>query len=488
MPFQSRFRLMLAATLMLTGHGLVSHSVFAFERPRDPRREAIEAFQKIGYRVKEEDRLVFIAPTDVADEDLVRIPDIPIAFGLHFGASGITETGLQTLSHLRNLASLSLVFTKIHCESDCGFENMENLTELSVLGSTVTDIGLKQIAMLPQLQTLDLRKTRITGPGLMEFAEHKRLRALELDLTDEILHVLSKAQLLHILPYAEGKMETAPDSDDEIFALHLNGFYNIRITDHAITALTQLPNLRTLNLTGSDITDAGIHELAKLPHLSTLSLEQTKVTDSGMEEMSSIKTLLSLNLDATAVTDAGLHPLADNSQLIAISLNRTRISDAGVRTLTKIGGLMELSAGSTNITLTGLKELSSLRSLTTLRIHHTKVSDVGLKEISKLPSLITLDLVLCDITDIGLKELRSLTKLGTLHLNRTPITDVGLKELRGFTELSTLSLSATQVTDAGLAELVFLRNLKTLVLYGTPVTIPGIEILQQKLPECEVFY
>ncbi len=98
---------------------------------------------------------------------------------------------------------------------------------LRLNGHQVTDAGLKELAGLTQLQSLDFRETQVTDAGLKELAGLKQLRMLNLGVT--------------------------------------------QVTDAGLKELAGLKQLRMLNLSGSKVTDAGVQELQKaLPQVQII--------------------------------------------------------------------------------------------------------------------------------------------------------------------------------------------------------------------------
>jgi hypothetical protein len=83
----------------------------------------------------------------------------------------------------------------------------------------VSDAGLKELAALKNLTTLDLWRTSVSDAGLKELA------ALE-----------------------------------SLNTLHLGG---TKVTDAGMTALTALKNLNSLDLSKTEVTDAGLRELQR---------------------------------------------------------------------------------------------------------------------------------------------------------------------------------------------------------------------------------
>jgi len=107
--------------------------------------------------------------------------------------------------------------------------------------TAATDAGLKEIAKLTTLTTLNLRDTQVTDAGLKEFAPLKNLANLYL--------------------------------------------FGTQVTDAGLKELAPLTNLTNLNLFGTAVTGAGLKELATLKSLTTLNLSDSAVTDAGLKEL-----------------------------------------------------------------------------------------------------------------------------------------------------------------------------------------------------------
>ena len=80
--------------------------------------------------------------------------------------SGISDVGLEHLTGLTQLQTLSLQDTKV---SDAGLEHLKGLTQLQELGleaTKVSDSGLEHLKGLTQLQRLDVGYTKVSDAGL----------------------------------------------------------------------------------------------------------------------------------------------------------------------------------------------------------------------------------------------------------------------------------------------------------------------------------
>jgi internalin A len=98
-------------------------------------------------------------------------------------------------------------------------DNMPGKPVISVEFTKVTDAGLKEVAGLKSLKTLNLAGTQVTDVGLKELAGLQRLATLNLSHT--------------------------------------------QVTDAGLKALVAVKNLHRLDLTGTQVTDEGAAELRK---------------------------------------------------------------------------------------------------------------------------------------------------------------------------------------------------------------------------------
>ncbi|HSQ57533.1 MAG TPA: hypothetical protein VLM40_17560, partial [Gemmata sp.] len=182
-------------------------------------------------------------------------------------------------AHPDEVTKLSLVDTSV---TDVGLKHLAELKNLSslTLGQGATDAGLEELSACQKLSSLDVQKSRVSGKGVKALTVLQNLSWLKLDsrqLNDVALENLARAKWLHILSVASSSNRAAPSSEEDVRELDL---VDTPVTDSGLIHLAGLRNLASLSL-GSGVTDAGLQQLARFKKLHSLSLVNG-VTDAGI--------------------------------------------------------------------------------------------------------------------------------------------------------------------------------------------------------------
>lgn len=335
----------------------------------------------------------------------------------------------------------------------------------------------------------------------------------------------------------------APGFGDEQLAtltkfdrLTLLSLENSVVTDEGLTAIKEIPTLKTLNLRKcAQLTDAGIEHVAELPKLERLILLYNKdgLTNECMTSIAKISTLRALDIrgcvqikddgllamaplknlvdfkhrgfnvtndglavfgelpqlrvlmmqDAANVDDGGMKYLEGLDSLISLDMTGTLVEDPGLAALAG-KKLEDLRLRNTLVEGTGLDQLeSSYETLTYLDLNESFASDEGLAKVAPFKNLETLLVWQTAVTNDGLDVLRELPKLKKLTLKALgDVTDAGMEHVAQVTTLADLDLSESGVTNEGLAKLHGLKNLTTLNVANTDVTSDGVEAIKAAIP------
>lgn len=266
------------------------------------------------------------ADGSLSDAAINELQQLKTAFVLNVSGTSISVSGIRQAAAIEQLVGLGLEF----CPrvDDAAFEPLKQARRLRVLMATGTSIGragLAHIAELPDLVALDLEVCEnITDTSCDVLARMNQLRALVLKKTgfepDRIspkglkqLAMLKNLEVLNL--YGEAI------SDETL--KQLQPFGNLRELDLSLTAisdaglvhLTHLKKLTHLTLlysegfAGPKITNAGLKPLSKLTQLRNLNLVGAKVTDDAIDDLKQLKTLRRLTLTRSGISTDGLHSL-----------------------------------------------------------------------------------------------------------------------------------------------------------------------------------
>jgi len=347
-------------------------------------------------------------------------------------------------------------------------ENLTNLCELSMPGSSVTDAGLTHLERLTNPYALNLSKTKVTGSGLDRLESLSKLRTLDLSgtrVTDDGLDGLAK------LP--------------SLISLNLS---NTQVTDNVLPLLRCLPSLDRVDVSGTKMTIRGMAEVAQQrPEVEvvfaggslrreTLDLDRG-ARDGLLSDFARVRRFRTIRLSDSQVTDAGLAGLTGQDNLEHLWIVNVPITDAGLAHLSGLPALRELYLLKLQVSGVGLHEVQGLDNLSTLCLTDSRIADAGLSALPRFECLSELHLHRTCVTDAGLAHLKTLDNLKKLGLSQTGITDVGLAHVASLRNLEDLNLTKTQITDAGLVSVKALPRLRTLCLSDTVVTAQGLNHL-----------
>lgn len=243
--------------------------------------------------------------TKISRAGIAELPKLSNLRHLSVSGSGADDAALADVSALTKLETLSLLNTRVTGAGLAAIRRLPLLTRLTVTSSEIRDGAIGE---LRGLRLKDLRiGDAITDAGLRDLRVIPELRSLILDglpITD--------AGLAHLgaLPNLE--------------SLSLN---HTSITDAGMDKLAALTTLRRLGLNGTKITDRGLEKLRPPDAGSGAGNRAAEPRDAAGVGLSSV---VELRLEDTAITDAGLKVLAKFDGLSILFLRGTNVTDEGM--------------------------------------------------------------------------------------------------------------------------------------------------------------
>lgn len=135
------------------------------------------------------------------------------------------------------------------------------------------------------------------------------------------------------------------------------------IHSRGLVFLTDLPNVRRLQLSGASVTDGDLAPVSKLCSLEFLNLGSAEVTDDGLRALESCKRLKTLLLSQTTITGRGLSVLSQLPRLECVVVDGDRLEDLAFRHLAECKALRLVEIGGNRLTDDGLARLADLTTL-----------------------------------------------------------------------------------------------------------------------------
>jgi hypothetical protein len=208
----------------------------------------------------------------------------------------------------------------------------------------MTDVGLRDLREMAELEHLDISYTKVTAAGIAELAPLHRLRSLDVG--------------------------------------------GLELTDDDIKNVAKFTSLRWLNLSDTDITDAGVKELTSLARLRVLGLALTKVTADGLKELAALKNLHTLSLDGNNVTPAAFKQIAQLKKLKTLDLQMADYANESLAELQALDNLQSLDISFSDVTDKELDVLAEIETLRELNLTATDVTAGGVSRLrDRLPEL-----------------------------------------------------------------------------------------------------
>jgi len=129
------------------------------------------------------------------------------------------------------------------------------------------------------------------------------------------------------------------------------------ISDDDLLLISSMRRMKSLNMSGSCVTGTGFAVLSELPNLRTLDLRRTELVPGALASLAGCKSLETLLLSGANVMDEDMKYVVAIDTLKYLTLNDTGITDKGLETLGKAAGLKYVGLRGTPVTDAGCGRL-----------------------------------------------------------------------------------------------------------------------------------
>lgn len=389
---------------------------------------------------------------------------------------------------------------------DAGLAHLSKIRSLEEISLHIpaTANGIRLLASLPKLRSVDLQYGRVTPELVAAVAELPAVRKL-------------------IISWRERNIEPAAWKEiEKLTQLETLWLISLNLDDNIIPHLQKLTKLGDLQIQNNEISRQGVEQLRQslpladiksdygvfesartinrraaewilknngsvvvkpldgskgvgvkpgkpLPEspfqLHRISLS-SRIPEAEFVNLQGLKGLEAVFMNYFPLTDAALANLQDSSSLRALHLEGTRITDDGLDVLKHFPRLEGLKLPS-GLTEAGLAQVLEKKGLKYLGIGFKSERVNGLSRLSELTDLYELSLSHADLSYDGdesfsLDAVRKLPGLKTLHLGECRIDARCLQELASITHLTDLAMMKCQYDGDALNELSRFEHLEKL--------------------------
>ncbi len=278
------------------------------------------------------------------------------------------QAAVQTLEQMQQLTQLELVGALSDTVRATGLSRLPHLYYLAWHDSQLTDEQFSDLAGSPSVTTLKLYKTQLTRRSWAALASmHVDFLHLESPHIDDRL----ADELARNFKITNLKLRGGQFSDQALRTFLESGrreFVDTQTEDVSLDTaqiIGNTPSLACLAIRGSrqindEILKAMVHE-----QLSELSILNSSITDAGVEHLRLCSGLRSVGLANSRITDRSLKVLSELKTIHRLDLRNTTITDDGLRQYyltTDLMSLQRLHLGGTQVSAAAVKEFQQKHS------------------------------------------------------------------------------------------------------------------------------
>lgn len=148
----------------------------------------------------------------------------------------------------------------------------------------------------------------------------------------------------------------------DVDSVQLTNAHNI---DGSLQPLSQLPKLRILILSGSDVTADGLQHFRGNTSIESVHLQNTTIDDEMMQIMASMPNLEYLVIDRAIFEPDSLKHFSEHQNLQSLIITRTPLGDEHVELLLSLPGLTVMRCGVDQFSPDALEKLKAKLDIAT---------------------------------------------------------------------------------------------------------------------------
>jgi serine/threonine protein kinase len=424
-----------------------------------------------------------------------------------------SDADMEVFEGIDYLQELRIAWTQV---TDKGVEHLRGVScrHVDLSSNPLTDASVNVLAECPELLALKLASTGLTQEAAPHLLKLRRLRELNLNQTtigDSGIERLAGHRSLNRLTLCRGFNHVGLAALTAMPALQYLTITGPAGADSWVEALSGLGNLRVINVWSTNLSRADALRIQQaLPNTAifhsmlTRSAAERKAIDWALENKVQLMSSFGGGLRQASpkercvidlmiprgCADSGAANLRGLRCIDSLRWNGLINVDAECEHVAALDSLINLELQGRQFTAQGLARLTALKQLEQLRLDGLgDHADEAVRHLPKFDHLWQLDIHNAGITDAGLEQIGRIGGLQALHFHQCPkVAGDGIRNLAKLPMLREVTVDSPLLDDGAVPHLKQLANVRILSLHGAKLTAAGIAELHKALPRCAIFW
>jgi serine/threonine protein kinase len=244
---------------------------------------------------------------------------------LRLGCPFVTSDGLVGFKNLTHLKSLQLDGDRLGDDTALYLVTLPSLTSIGIGSKSLSDQGVANLKKLPKLQALTISSPQVTDQSLTYLKDFKMLNIANFDkckFSPDFALKLKPGKNLYGLSILNQRYFSIASAkalgQTNISILNLKG---TAISDDNLIAIAGMKRISSLHIEAAPITIKGLAALKSPPLASFDFINYLNINDAIVKKLSQLKNLRSLQLSHTNIVDNQLMMLASLGKLEYLNLD-----------------------------------------------------------------------------------------------------------------------------------------------------------------------
>ncbi|MCD6026728.1 MAG: hypothetical protein K0R08_1247 [Solimicrobium sp.] len=219
--------------------------------------------------------------------------------------------------------------------------DIQSLRAIRLVSQSTCDMASEKLTLRIPIDFQDIKRRGILE-DVCEFYENLTLPFVSIGIEPAEGHLKSFSQLMRSLS------KNTKIKEIELCVAESN------LGDSAALAVSEVPTITTLDISGNDLTAAGALYISKMPKLTTLNINYNNLMAIGAQYISRMQNLTRLEISSNDLRGHGAKHVARMTNLTYLDISNNRIGSVGARLIEGVSNLDYLNISGNDMTETEL--------------------------------------------------------------------------------------------------------------------------------------